>query len=70
MKWIAEEISRESYVNIMDQYRPTWRVMSNDLDPLFRQLRRPVTEEEFRSVIQCARKAGLHRGFENETKCP
>lgn len=69
MRLIAEEISRESYVNIMDQYRPAWRVMDNDRDALFRQMRRSITEEEFRYAIQCARKVGLHRGFENETWC-
>ena len=28
MKFIAEKISRNSYVNIMAQYRPAWKVVT------------------------------------------
>jgi putative pyruvate formate lyase activating enzyme len=64
MKWIAEEISKESYVNIMGQYRPAWRVREDSGSTIFRQMRRTITKKEFRYAIECARKAGLHRGFE------
>jgi len=63
MRFIAEEISRDSYVNIMAQYRPAWHVATGDLDPAFDTLRRPVTNREFRHAIQCAEEAGLYRGF-------
>ncbi|MDD1674652.1 MAG: radical SAM protein [Methanomicrobiales archaeon] len=61
MRFIAEEISLDAYVNIMDQYRVTGPVLSNHSDPLFERLRRPITREEYRHAIACARKYGLHR---------
>jgi putative pyruvate formate lyase activating enzyme len=64
MEWIAREISKESYVNIMAQYRPVWHVMDKPSEPIFRQMERPITRDEFRYSIDCARKAGLHRRFE------
>jgi putative pyruvate formate lyase activating enzyme len=66
MEWIAKEISTESYVNIMAQYRPSWRVVEQTNEPLFLLLGRPITRDELQYAIKCARKAGLHRGFEEE----
>lgn len=63
VRFIAEEISRDSYVNIMGQYRPAWHVLTGGFDPAFSALRRPITNREFRYAIQCAHDAGLHRGF-------
>jgi putative pyruvate formate lyase activating enzyme len=63
MRFIAEEISRDSYVNIMAQYRPAWHGATGGPDPAFDALRRPVTEKEFRYATRCAEDAGLHRGF-------
>lgn len=66
LPWIAREISRDTYVNIMDQYHwpglpfpPAWDLK----DPRFRELRRPVSAREFADAIRWAREAGLHRGF-------
>ena len=64
MAFIAGEVSRDSYVNIMDQYRPMGNVYRNDKLPP--ALRRPVTEEEYREAIRAARKHGLYRGFQYE----
>ncbi len=63
MRFIAGEISRDSYVNIMMQYRPAWHVLTGGLDPAFNTLTRPITNREFRYAIRCAKDAGLHRGF-------
>jgi putative pyruvate formate lyase activating enzyme len=63
MQFIGEELSRETYMNIMDQYRPTWHVVEGSNDPLFRLLRRSITHEEYVYAIRCARDSGLHRGF-------
>jgi putative pyruvate formate lyase activating enzyme len=64
MKFIAEEISKNSYVNIMAQYRPAWHARQvADQQPGYQGLGRPITGNEYRSVIQCAKDAGLHRGF-------
>jgi putative pyruvate formate lyase activating enzyme len=66
MEFIAGEISRDSYVNIMDQYRPTWKVLE-DGHPLYPGLRRRITPEELRQAVDYARSAGLHRGISFES---
>lgn len=60
LKFIAEEISKDTYVNIMDQYRPCYR--ANEYPPLNRR----ITYEEFKHAIETALNLGLHRGFLNE----
>ncbi len=57
LKFIVREISKETYVNIMDQYRPEFeaRNISN--------LSRRVNDIEFREVLDKARELGLSRGF-------
>jgi len=57
LEFIANEISKESYVNIMAQYRPCYRA---DKYP---ELARPITRQEYQEVIDYAQKLGLHRGF-------
>ena len=66
LPWIAAEISRDTYVNIMDQYH--WP--ASVLPPAFikenlkyRSLLRPITAREYAAVVRCAKAAGLHRGF-------
>ena len=72
MRFIAEEISRDSYVNIMAQYRwpasesPPELIKKN---PNYRDLLRPITAEEYQYAIRCAKEVGLHRGFK-EKKLP
>jgi len=63
MNFISKEISQNSYVNIMNQYRPSWHVIDDIQNPAFGMLRRPITNEEFRYAIKCAKDFGLHRGF-------
>ncbi len=60
LEFIANEISRESYVNIMLQYRPAYRAME------FEDINRSVYIEEYYNVLDMARGLGLHRGFPNE----
>ena len=57
LKFIAKEISKNSYVNIMSQYYPSGEAFK------FPELNRPVSEKEFLKVIQIAKKLGLTRGF-------
>lgn len=57
LKFIAEEISENSYVNIMRQYRPCWKAKD------FPEINRRITGEEYDEVLEMARKLGLHRGF-------
>jgi putative pyruvate formate lyase activating enzyme len=55
--WIAQEVSRDTYVNVMDQYRPAWRART----PKFVEINRPITRGEFAQAVQSARDAGLWR---------
>jgi len=64
MKFIADEISKDSYVNIMAQYHPAWHARQiADQQPGYQGLKRPVTGTEYRSAIRWAKDTGLHRGF-------
>lgn len=56
-RFIAQEISVDSYVNIMDQYRPCFKAGD------FPQISRPIRQEEYLEAIEVARSFGLHRGF-------
>jgi putative pyruvate formate lyase activating enzyme len=63
LPWIAENISRDTYVNIMNQYHPAWHAGSMKLSSPYRSLGRRVTPDEYLSAITCASNSGLHRGF-------
>lgn len=54
-KFLAEEISPATYLNIMDQYHPAGRIA--DLGPLQRRIRR----EEYDDALATARSNGLWR---------
>jgi putative pyruvate formate lyase activating enzyme len=58
LRFVAEEISRESYVNIMDQYRPLYRASECS------EINRRITVEEYEEALVAARRYGLHRGFD------
>ena len=57
MDFIAKEISTDSYVNIMDQYRPIHKAVSN------KKISRYITPEEYKQAVSAAKQKGLHRGF-------
>jgi len=57
LRFLAEEISPDTYVNLMDQYRPANRV---DADH-YRELNRGVTPDEMAVLHRFAREVGLHR---------
>ncbi len=63
LAFIAERVSRDAYVNIMDQYRPCGRVGDFRADPRFAVLNRRLRPEEYESAVSAARRAGLHRGI-------
>ncbi len=54
-RFLAEEISPHTYINVMGQYRPAYRAEE------FPPLDRPVTPEEVRRAEEIVRAAGLHR---------
>jgi putative pyruvate formate lyase activating enzyme len=54
VRFLADEVSTETYLNLMDQYRPVYNAK------LFPRINRPITEEEYHSAVQLAYQAGLH----------
>ena len=56
--FIADEISADSYINIMDQYRPAYNANK------YEKLNRKITPSEFKEVVDYAFSKGLKRGFE------
>jgi putative pyruvate formate lyase activating enzyme len=63
MAFIANEVSKDAYVNIMDQYRPCGRILEETDHPLRSSLMRGISNTEYRDAIECAKREGLHRGF-------
>jgi putative pyruvate formate lyase activating enzyme len=57
LRFIAEEISVHSYVNIMDQYRPEYGAHE------FPEINRRITQKEYLEAVQWARRYQLYRGF-------
>ncbi len=55
MRFIAEELSPDTYVNVMGQYRPEYRAQE------YPEIARSVTVEEVIEGKRLARQAGLHR---------
>ena len=55
MQFIAEEISPDTYVNVMGQYRPA------HLASRYPKLNRPLRRSEYHEAKDIAREAGLHR---------
>ena len=55
MTYLAREISEDTYVNIMPQYRPCGRAWESP------KLQRPIQMQEFRDAINLARNAGINR---------
>jgi putative pyruvate formate lyase activating enzyme len=56
-RFLAEEISSKTYVNVMDQYHPEYRAREEPA------LSRRATPAEYRDAVRSARRHGLHRGF-------
>ena len=55
MEFLATEISTETFVNIMDQYRPLHKAFQ------YPELSRPITRMEFKRAIEIAQNYGIHR---------
>lgn len=55
--FVVDEVSTNSYINIMDQYRPAYRAGSCCA------LSRRPTASEYNEVVNYAAARGLHRGF-------
>jgi putative pyruvate formate lyase activating enzyme len=55
VEFLAAEISKDTYLNLMDQYRPAYK--ARDYPPLSRPLHSP----EYAQAVKWALQAGLHR---------
>ena len=56
-RFLAEEISPHTYVNVMDQYRPAGRVFGDD----FEEIARPISHGEYTDAVRAVLGMGLHR---------
>jgi putative pyruvate formate lyase activating enzyme len=59
VRFLAEEISPDTYLNLMDQYRPDYNVRRYRTQ--YPRLARPITPKEFNEAVHLAQAAGLHR---------
>ena len=57
VRFLAEEVSPETYLNVMAQYHPCFKAYS------YPELSRPITLREYAEAVNLARVAGLDRGI-------
>jgi putative pyruvate formate lyase activating enzyme len=55
LAFLAEQVSRDTYVNLMDQYRPCYRADE------YSEIDRPITNAEYREALATAERLGLTR---------
>ncbi|MCP4246570.1 MAG: radical SAM protein [bacterium] len=66
-EWLANELSPDTYVNIMAQYRPAYQVgriieTGRNADTVdYEEINRPPTRQEIEAAYEAARQAGLWR---------
>jgi len=53
ISWIADNLPKDTYLNIMSQYRPMYRAEE------FNEINRKITRNEYEEAVACAKKAGL-----------
>jgi putative pyruvate formate lyase activating enzyme len=58
MRFLATELSPDTYVNVMDQYFPAWKAAS---EAKYAEISRGTTNAEFEAAVDIARGAGLWR---------
>ena len=61
MRFLAEEVSPDTYLNIMDQYSPAGRVTMGKFRDKYREIGRRPTSQEKRQALQAAKEANLWR---------
>jgi putative pyruvate formate lyase activating enzyme len=55
LRFLAEEISTNTYLNLMDQYRPAFNACK------YPKLIRPVSSREYQKAVELTEELGLHR---------
>jgi len=63
MEWISQRISQNTYINIMDQYRPCGEAYQ------YPDINRRITHQEYQEAIEIAYKYGLTR-LDNRRRLP
>jgi len=53
IKWIANNLPKDTYLNIMSQYRPTYKAYE------YPQIARRITRAEYSEAVTCAKESGL-----------
>jgi putative pyruvate formate lyase activating enzyme len=61
MKFIAEELSKETYISLMSQYSPYYKANK------FKELRRRTTLQEYETAKDIMAECGLHNGWTQES---
>jgi putative pyruvate formate lyase activating enzyme len=57
LEWIARELGPDTYVNLMDQYRPAWKVRGG----VYPEIDRRPSGRELRQAFRMAEEVGLRR---------
>lgn len=60
-RFLAAEVSVNTYLNVMDQYRPEHRVAREAEACPWPEMRRPLTAQEYRTAVAAVRAEGLWR---------
>jgi putative pyruvate formate lyase activating enzyme len=55
VRFLSQEVSTSTYLNVMSQYRPNYRAHE------YAEIDRPPRAEELQEAVDVARAAGLHR---------
>ncbi len=58
LRWLATALSPDTYVNLMAQYHPAWKAVSEERHAA---INRRITANEFERALELAREAGLWR---------
>jgi putative pyruvate formate lyase activating enzyme len=53
VKWIASNLPKDTYLNIMSQYRPMHKAFD------YPEIARSITRKEYSEVVRAAKEAGL-----------
>jgi putative pyruvate formate lyase activating enzyme len=62
IRFLRDEISVNTYLNLMNQYRPSYKAH------LYPELNRRLTNQEYQSAVEAAMSAGLHRLDQRKSK--
>jgi putative pyruvate formate lyase activating enzyme len=64
LEFLANEISLDTYLNLMDQYRPCYRANQ------YPEIDRPITTDEYRAALETTARLGLTRLDRRRTRVP